>query len=103
MRSIRRHLTLWLVGGLGILWVAAGAGVFFAVREGLQKSVDAQLALDARMVRFASKGNSDEDRRSRGARRLEGRMPGYDDPEGDSFYQQWTPSGSTIEKSNSLG
>jgi hypothetical protein len=41
VRSIRRRLTLWLLGGLALLWLAAGAGVYLSVRQSLIKSIDA--------------------------------------------------------------
>ena len=42
MKSIRRKLTVWLLGGLAMLWVVAGAGIYLAVRNGLVKSMDAE-------------------------------------------------------------
>jgi hypothetical protein len=80
MRSIRRGLTLSLLCGLAILWLVAGAGIYFSVHHSLIKSLDAELALHARLVRFAARGDEDPpdnaDNRA-GARRLQDRIRLY--------------------------
>ena len=106
MKSIRRRLTLWLLGGLGLLWIAAGAGVYVSVRQGLLKSIDAELAVDARIVRFTARGSESSDEaavpRGRGQRLTE-RLTDYLQPNGDAFYQMWNAEGEVVELSSSLG
>lgn len=102
MHSIRRRITIRILLGLAVLWVAAGTGIFFTVRHSLLKSIDAQLAIDARLVRFAARPESGE-ARSGGGRRLQDRMPAYDAPDGNAFFQTWTLDGESAEKSVSLG
>ncbi len=104
MNSIRDRLTLWLLGGLAIILSAAGAGVYLSVREGLLKSLDAELAVDAQLVRFTSRGDEDSlFPRKPGSRLVQARLPAYGDPDGDSFYQKWNLQGETLERSVSLG
>jgi len=115
MSSIRSRLTLWLLGGLAILCIAASVGIYLAIRQSLLKTLDAELAVDARIVRFAARSSSaknDEAAQSPptgnagnggGPRRLQDRMPAYDDPDGDAFFQIWSSDGTPLEKSASLG
>lgn len=108
MRSVRRRLTAWLLGGLTLLWLAAGAGVFVAVRASLLNALDAELAVDATVVRFMVRGADPEDAESPGERRggagrLHERVPAYEEPDSGSFFEAWTPEGETIERSPSLG
>lgn len=102
MNSICNRLTIWLLCGFFLLWIAAGVGVYSAIHQSLLKSLDTELAVDARIVRFAAKGDGEE-LRPGGARRLEGRMPDYDKVDGDAFFHIWTRDGDTVEKSASLG
>lgn len=102
MKSIRGTLARWLLSGLLLLWVAASAGVYVAVRQSLIRSIDAQLAIDARIVRFAARGEADEGSRGRGGR-LDDRMTDYQQPDGSAFYQIWNNEGEAQEKSESLG
>jgi len=107
MKSIRRRLTVWLLSGLAFLWVAAGAGIYYAAREGLLKSIDAELAVDARIVRFAARGEESDGDEEMGSRqrggRLQDRMPAYDQPESGAFFQMWNAEGAVLERSASLG
>ena len=102
MRSIRRRLVVWLLGGLALLWIVAGVGVYVSVRQGLLKSLDAELAADARTVRFVGRGDWDGDSRARGPK-LRDRLTAYQVAEGSSFYQVWPPEGGVAERSDSLG
>ncbi len=43
MTSIRKRLVTWLLLGLSIMWVAAGAGVYFSVQRGELARLDAGL------------------------------------------------------------
>ena len=101
MNSIRTQLTTWILGGLAILWIGAGASIYFAVRSSLLKSLDAELAVDARIVRFAGRGSETESNRPGG--RLVERLPSYDDTDGDAFFQFWDTRGTEAERSKSLG
>ena len=102
MGSIRSRLTFWLLGGSIALWLAAGTVIYLSVRHSLLKSLDAELALDARIVRFAARGEGPEMRGSP-ARGLRDRMPDYNRPDGNSVFQVWDSSGRSTEKSVSLG
>ncbi len=44
MTSIRKRLVIWLLLGLSIMWVAAGAGVYYSVQQGELARLDARLA-----------------------------------------------------------
>lgn len=105
MKSIKQHLTFWLLGGLALLWSAAGAGVYFSVRQSLYKSLDAALAVDSRLARFTARGEApleDGTQRGRG-QRLQDQLIDYQDPQGSSFFQVWNGQGESIERSESLG
>lgn len=104
MKSIRRRLTLWLLSGLALLWLAAGAGIYVSVRQGLLKSLDAELAVDARLVRFTARGADADEAAPRGrGQHLQDRLIAYHAPDGGSFYQIWSSTGESIERSESLG
>ena len=45
MKSIRHRLTVWLLGGLAVLCIAAGAGIYVTVRDSLLKTLDAELTV----------------------------------------------------------
>ncbi len=106
MNSIRRRLTVWLLGGLALLWLGAGIGIYLAVQQSLLKSLDAELALDSRTVRFASFGESDEaapESLRAPARGARDRLPPYHEEGSNVFFQIWTSSGEEVERSGSLG
>jgi len=104
MKSIRRRLTLWLLSGLALLWLAAGAGIYVSVRQGLLKSLDAELAVDARLVRFTARGADADEAAPRGrGQHLQDRLTAYHAADGGSFYQIWSSTGESIERSESLG
>ena len=106
MKSIRRRLTLWLLGGLALLWLAAGAGVYLSVRQSLIKSIDAELAVDAQIVRFTARGEATPDEPAAPRRRgqnLAERLTDYHEPGGGAFYQVWNSDGQVVEVSSSLG
>jgi signal transduction histidine kinase len=105
MRSIKQRLMLWLLAGLAVLWCGTGAGIYFSVRHSLYQSIDTALALDARLARFTTLGDSDSDdgtARGRG-QRLQDRLADYHAPQGRSFYQVWNGQGEVSERSESLG
>jgi signal transduction histidine kinase len=106
VKSIRRRLTLWLLGGLALLWLAAGAGVYLSVKQSLIKSIDAELAVDARIVRFTARGEAPADEPATPRRRgqnLAERLTDYHQPGGGAFYQVWNSDGEVVETSSSLG
>lgn len=105
MRSIKQRLMLWLLAGLAVLWCGTGAGIYFSARHSLYQSIDTALALDARLARFTTLGDSDsEDGTARGrGQRLQDRLADYHDPQGRSFYQVWNSQGEISERSESLG
>lgn len=122
MKSIRRNLTIWLLGGLSLILVAAGAGIYVAVRTSLIKAVDAEMAVDMQLLRnlgkaesepsFAGKGfpkgigkgpGKGPSRRVPADRKFLNKIPAYDDLESGSFYQSWDGDGKLDEKSASLG
>ncbi|MEM7146127.1 MAG: ATP-binding protein [Verrucomicrobiota bacterium] len=115
MKSIRRSLTSWLVCGLAVILLAAGAGVYRAVQISLLNAVDAELAVDASVVRFMVRGDDDEDdtpgsepdgRRGGGGPgpgRLSGRVPEFEEPQSGSYFQAWSSAGQILERSPSLG
>lgn len=43
MTSIRKRLVTWLLLGLSILWIAAGAGIYYSVQRGELARLDARL------------------------------------------------------------
>lgn len=105
MKSIKQRLMFWLLAGLALLWCATGAGIYFSVRHSLYQSIDTALALDARLARFTTLGDSnaaDGTARGRG-QRLQDRLADYHDPQGRSFYQVWNGQGEVSERSESLG
>ena len=53
MKSIRGRLTGWFLGSLGVLWLAAGASVYFSYRAGLLAGMEAELQTLCRQVRTA--------------------------------------------------
>ena len=102
MTSTRQRLTVWLLGGLALLWLGAGAGIYIAVRQSLLKSLDAELAVDSRTVRLASRGDGSEgedEPMHRGARQLRERMLPYHEADGEVFFQIWNGSGESVERS----
>jgi signal transduction histidine kinase len=109
MKSIRRTLTISLLSGLTLLWLLAGAGVYFAVRSGLMKAVDAELAIDAQMLRFVVRADKVEaaDSENAGgrfsaARRMQAKTSAYDEPGRGYYYEGWTADGTSVDRSPSL-
>ncbi|MEM7009867.1 MAG: ATP-binding protein [Verrucomicrobiota bacterium] len=113
MTSIRRQLLFWLLSGVVVLLIAAGACVYFAVRYVLIDKVDTELD-DARRVVFNlhSRGDlaagtfsnhfrPDSGRTPR--RREDERWREFDLAEGSYFYQIRDPNTETFQKSPSLG
>lgn len=106
MNSIRRRLTIWLLSGLALLWLGAGGGIYFAVRQSLLKSLDAELAVDSRIARFAARGDdpeAEDESMRRGARQLRDRLPAYHQKDSNVFFQTWNGDGELQERSISLG
>ena len=105
MKSIRSRLNFWLLSGSILLWLAAGTVIYFAVRHSLLKSLDAELALDARLVRFAARGDEPEIRTGGGGggRGFQDRLPAYEVVGGYAVFQVWNFQGETVDKSASLG
>lgn len=103
MSSIRQRLTIWLLGGLAILWVATSLGIYAAVRQSLLKSLDAEIAVDSRIVRFASRSDEPQDSSRKGARQVQERMSAYHEVGSGVYYQVWTSEGEIVERSVSLG
>lgn len=54
MKSIQKRLTGWFVASLGILWLGAGAAVYFSYRAGLVAGMEAELQTMCRQVRSAA-------------------------------------------------
>lgn len=107
MRSIRQFLTAWLLAGFALLWVAAGVGIYLSARAGLVKAIDAELAMDAAVIRHAMRGREPEDAANRPdgrafSRVLEGRAPAYQRPGSGAYYQAWTGDGRLLERSPGL-
>lgn len=100
MKSIRRSLTVWLSGGLALLWIGSGAGIFHAVRGGLIKAVDAKLTADASAVRFVLRGEGDG---GSGGGRFKQRMALFQEEGSGAYYQIWDEAGATQQRSASLG
>ncbi|MEM7014690.1 MAG: ATP-binding protein [Verrucomicrobiota bacterium] len=70
------------------------------------KSLDAELAVDSRIVRFASRGDEpegDSESMRRGARQLRDRLPDYHSEDSGVYFQIWSGNGDSIERSGSLG
>jgi len=112
MKSIRRALLVRLLVGLLLLLVAAGGGIYLAVRSGLIRTLDAELAIDAQLLRFTLRGDNggggggDEapgSIRPGGSRRVQARLPAYDELGSGYLYQGWTSDGVPVERSASLG
>lgn len=113
MKSIRRNLTIRLLSGLAVLWMAAGVGVYLSARAGQLKAIDADLAVDSQLLRFLARGEGgveeigDEglpgpERRGYG-RLLQERVPAYQQEGSGSFYESWNSEGESLERSPSLG
>ncbi len=108
MKSIRRKLTIWLSGGLLLLWIAAGAGIYLAVRNGLFKAIDAQLTVDREVTRFLSKTETQrEDNffpdRPGPPRRPSDKLAQYKEIGSGYYYQSWDERGNSSEQSESVG
>ncbi|MEM9282287.1 MAG: ATP-binding protein [Verrucomicrobiota bacterium] len=74
MKSIRRQLVVWLSGGLLLLWLVSGAGIYQSVQSGLIKSVDAQLAFDRELARFMIRDEEEVETK------IQNRRPGSNKP-----------------------
>ena len=57
MMSIRRRLLLWLLAGLGLVWLLASVSVFVTVRNNLEGKFDAELREMASEVRYLMPGS----------------------------------------------
>ena len=51
MKSIRRRLTGWFLAGLALLWLGAGASVYWSYRAGLMAGLESELQTLCRQVR----------------------------------------------------
>ncbi len=106
MRSIRGRLTAWFLASLGVLWLAAGASVYFSYRAGLIAGMEAELQTMCRQVRSAgSMGGG-----GGGSGRGQGRGGPWAslDPEAmdvlgpEVWWQVWRPDGDEIARSENL-
>ncbi|MEM7697688.1 MAG: ATP-binding protein [Verrucomicrobiota bacterium] len=109
MKSIQGRLSIWFLGSFALLWALAATGVYLAVQRSLIASLEAELAVDARGVRFAAKGfdaglgNDPGAPAIPGNRRLRSILPEFDSAEGGKYYQIWDETGEIVSRSPSLG
>ncbi len=124
MRSIRKRLVLWLLLGLAALWAAAGAGLYYTVRQSELTRLDVQLDKMENPARFylahsireantpphlrrqnqERGGRTDgEERGDQRPRRSYRRWLDMFDEDGTSYFQAWDNKRTSRHKSASLG
>jgi signal transduction histidine kinase len=100
MKSIRRRLTGWFLASLGVLWLAAGASVYFSYRAGLVAGMEAELQTMCRQVRSAaSMGGGGP---GRGGPWVTLDLKAMQALGPDVLWQVWRPAGDEIDRSENL-
>jgi len=99
MTSIRRHLVLGLIGGTSVLLGLAGVALYLHARSFLAAEFDAALRAKA----MALVTLIDWDRGKVELNFADAFMPEYSRRERPDYFQVWLDSGSTLERSRSLG
>ncbi|MCB1129837.1 MAG: hypothetical protein KDN05_01835 [Verrucomicrobiae bacterium] len=102
MKSIRGRLTGWFLGSLGVLWLAAGAGVFFSYRAGLVAGMEAELQTMCRQVRSAGSMGGGGRGPGRGGPRATLEADAMEALGPDVWWQVWRPNGDEIGRSENL-
>jgi len=99
MKSIRRQLTVWLVGGIVLLSLAAGSWVYLHTRAALLVQFDSGLCAKARalsaMVEFNSSGELKFESRASA-------MTEFNRAADEEYFEIWRQDGSVLERSPSL-
>jgi two-component system sensor histidine kinase QseC len=126
MTSIRKRLVIWLLLGLSIMWVTAGAGVYYSVHRGELARLDARLTKLDSPIRFMTNmmprhilsddirtppapdrddSPPREQRPLRGENRSRALADRWENFSQESYYQFqiWKTDGTTILKSPNLG
>lgn len=99
MRSIRRHLTVSLLAGSGLLLLLAGLGASAVVARRLREEFDSSLLAKARALVTLTgqhRGEVEIDF-------ADEFMPEFESPEQPEYFQLWLADGTRIERSKSLG
>lgn len=121
MKSIRRHLTMGLLGMFLVLWGTSSLIIYFSTRAVVLAQLDARLRVEAlAVVKQTKQERGDEEHSSKhparmptevpaipGGRELDVGFSGKHMPEfesgGSEFYQVWAPDTGTVKRSKSLG
>src|SRR5580704_4706563 len=94
MNSIRGRLILCLVGGVLLLEIAAGAGLFAYVEETLERSFDAALLAKASAIAAAVEIDNGKPRLEVPVKELS-ESAHHDEP---FYFQIWREDGSTLAR-----
>jgi signal transduction histidine kinase len=100
MKSIRGRLTGWFLTSLGVLWLAAGASVYFSYRAGLVSGMEAELQTMCRQVRSA--GSMGGGGQGHGGPRVSLEPKAMEALGPDVLWQVWRPDGEEIGHSENL-
>ncbi|BCX47785.1 sensor histidine kinase [Haloferula helveola] len=100
MRSIRGRLTGWFLAGFGVLWLVAGAAVYFSYRAGLVAGMEAELQTMCRQVR--SVGMAGGGGPGRGGRWMEQETDTAEVLGPDVMWQVWRTDGEEVSRSDNL-
>ena len=100
MNSIRTRLTVILLGTLGILFVASGAGLHLYARHVLLSSFDEGLLAKAR---FLASTTEERENGAMDIEFIEPSVPDYGDRQVADYFQAWDENGQTLLRSPFLG
>lgn len=99
MKSIRGRITIWMLTGLALLWLAGGTAIYLTSRAAMLAQIDTEIQGLSRQVRAQSRGPGG----GRG-RRHEDAGPVHSAvfPE-HTYYQVWNLDGEVLLRSEELG
>lgn len=100
MKSIRGRLSGWFLASLGVLWLAAGASVYFSYRAGLVAGMESELQTMCRQVRSAGMTGGGGPGRGGPWASLDPEAMDVLGP--DVLWQVWRPDGDEIDRSENL-
>ena len=99
MKSIQRHLTIWLLAGMGVLVIACSVGCYLVIETTLTRQFDQAL-----MDKVASLGGLLELELEGVEWQFSDRvMPEFSRPERPEYFQLWREDGTVFDRSRSLG
>lgn len=99
MRSLRSRLLVGMLGGIALLLVLFGFGVYEAIRRALMGEFDSALAATARSLAAAVEHDEGEIEIEFDVRKL----PEFDRTERPAYFQFWRTDGTVLRRSPSLG